>query len=56
MLGIGCRRGKPLEELEQAAVSAAQKAGIKMEDIGTIASMTLSRTKKGFCSSVENIR
>lgn len=25
VLGIGCRRGKPLEELEQAAVSAAQK-------------------------------
>ena len=36
VLGIGCRRGKPLEELEQAAVSAAQKAGIRMEDIGTV--------------------
>ena len=31
MLGIGCRRGKPLEELEQAAERL--KAGIKMEDI-----------------------
>ena len=47
VLGIGCRRGKPLEELEQAAVSAAQKAGIRMEDIGTIASIDLKQDEEG---------
>lgn len=47
VIGMGCRRGKTLEELEEAAVEAAQRAKITLAEIDFLASVDLKSDEDG---------
>lgn len=47
VLGMGCRRGKSMEELERAALEAAGEAGISMKKVGVLASIDLKKDEEG---------
>lgn len=46
-LGIGCRRGTPMEKIEQAVKAVCQEKGIAMEAIGLLASIDLKADEEG---------
>ncbi len=47
VLGIGCKKGKPLEEIENAVTKALEKCGISYEDIFAFASFEGKRNEQG---------
>lgn len=46
-VGIGCKKGKPLEQIEPFVLSCLQKAGISIGDVYAIASIDLKENEEG---------
>lgn len=47
VLGIGCRRGKPLRELEEAMKRQLKKTGLRREALSALASIDRKKEEKG---------
>lgn len=46
-IGIGCKKGKPFDEIEAFVLSCLQNAGIGMEEVYAIASIDLKENEEG---------
>ncbi len=56
VLGVGCRRGKPLEEIEQAAKERLNAAGIRWEALAAVASIDRKKDEPGLLAFAEKHR
>jgi len=46
-LGIGCRRGKPFEELRDFALRILEENGIEVSDVGCLATIDIKKDEEG---------
>ena len=56
VLGIGCKRGKRLEEIEQTVCNQIEKLKIPMEAVGGIGTIDIKKDEKGLCEFVEKYK
>ena len=56
VLGIGCKRGKSLEEIEQTVCRQLDKHSIPMEAVAGIGTIDIKKDEKGLCEFAEKYK